>query len=253
MHPILFQLGPLTLRSYGLAMAISFVLGITVAVLLNRRNGRPDELILDVSTWIMVGAVVGARLLYVIVEPQDYLVQPWRVFAVWEGGLVYYGGLIGASLATYAYLKWAKAPLWSVADCLAPGLALGQVTGRMGCYFNGCCYGVVDHAHGVVFPSVADGEPHLPVMLYEAAFCLALGVYLAWYWRRKSYDGQVFWSYVLLYAIWRFFIEFLRGDAERGTLFSAALSPSQWISLAGLGLALAALARLPRTLAAKAT
>lgn len=252
MHPILFQLGPLTLRSYGLMMAISFVLGIGLAVILNRRNGREDDLIFDVATWIMIGAVVGARLLYVIVEPADYLAQPWRVLFVWEGGLVYYGGLIGASLLTYWYLKKIKAPLWSVADCLAPGLALGQVTGRFGCFFNGCCYGVEDHVHGVVFPSLNDGIPHLPVMLYEAAFCLLLANYLFWFWSRKAYDGQVFWSYVMLYAIWRFFIEFLRGDIERGTLINAALSPSQWISLGGLALALLVLYKLPRQLAAKA-
>jgi len=250
-HPILLQISGFSLRSYGVMMALSFVVGILVAVGLNRRNGRSDDLILDVSTWIMLGAIVGARALYVIVEPRDYLAEPWKVFYVWEGGLVYYGGLIGASVVTYAYLKWVKAPLWSVADCLAPGLALGQVSGRFGCFLNGCCYGVENHAHGVVFPSLMDGIPHLPVMLYEAAFCLALGAYLAWYWSRKVYDGQVFWSYVLLYAIWRFFIEFLRGDIERGTLINAALSPSQWISLGGIVLALLVLYKLPRQLAAK--
>ncbi len=246
MHPILFQIGPITLRTYGAMMALSFILGITLATALNRRDGRGDDVILDLSTWIMVGAVVGARLLYVAVQPDEYLAQPWRVVAVWEGGLVYYGGLIGAGLTSYIYLRWVKAPVWAMGDVVAPGLALGQVTGRLGCWFNGCCYGREDHAHGVVFPSLGDNIPHLPVMLYEAAFCLLLSGGLVWAWRRKRFDGQVFWTYVLAYAVWRFGIEFLRGDVERGVLFSALLSPSQWISLAGAAWALGMLVWLPR-------
>ncbi len=162
------------------------------------------------------------------------LAQPWRVIAVWEGGLVFYGGFIGATITAYVYLWRQKAPIWSVGDCVAPGLALGHVTGRLGCWFNGCCYGRVDPVHGVVFPAIGDGLPHLPVMLYEAAFLLVLSGFLVFLWHRKRFDGQVFWVYVLAYASWRFCIEFLRGDPERGTLISSALSPSQWISLLGL-------------------
>jgi phosphatidylglycerol:prolipoprotein diacylglycerol transferase len=246
MHPILFQLGPLTLRSYGLMTAISFALGIILSVILNRQAGREDDLILDLSTWVMLGAVVGARALYVIVEPSEYLAQPWRVIAVWEGGLVFYGGFIGATLTAYAYLWRQKAPIWSVGDCVAPGLALGHVTGRLGCWFNGCCYGRVDAAHGVVFPSIGDGLPHLPVMLYEAAFLLVLSAFLVFLWHRRRFDGQVFWVYVLAYASWRFAIEFLLGDDERGTLFSNLLSPSQWIALVAAAFALVMLARLSK-------
>lgn len=247
MHPILLELGPLTLRSYGLAMALSFVLGIGLAVLLNRRAGRPDEAVLDLATVIMVGSIVGARALYVTVMWEQYSGQPWwKVLAVWEGGLVYYGGLIGAGLSAYAWMRWHRMPVWSYGDVLAPGLALGQVTGRLGCWFNGCCYGREDHAHGVVFPSLGDGIPHLPTMLYEAAFCLALAAGLTWFWPKRRFDGQVFWLYVLLYAVGRFAIEFLRGDDERGTLISTALSPSQWISVLGLALAVGMLYTLGR-------
>ena len=246
MHPILFQYGPLTLRAYGVATAISFALGILLSIHLNRKDKRSDDLILDLSTWVMLGAVVGARLLYVIVEPAEYLAQPWRIIAVWEGGLVFYGGLIGAGITAYLYLQKTKASVWAVGDVVAPGLALGHVTGRLGCYFNGCCYGREDHVHGVVFPSLNDGIPHLPVMLYEAAFLLLLSgsLYMAWHYKR--FHGQIFWAYVLSYAIWRFCIEFLRGDAERGVLINAALSPSQWLSLVGAGFALVMLYRLSR-------
>jgi len=237
MHPILFSVGPFTLRSYGVMMALSFLLGLGLANVLNRREGRSFDELLDLGTWIMLWAVLGARILYCIVEWPQFQAQPWTVFAVWQGGLVYYGGLIGAALTAYGVMRFKGMPVWSYADVLAPGLALGQVTGRLGCFLNGCCYGREDHDLGVVFPALADNVPHLPVMLYEAAFCLMLSGALFWFWGRKRFAGQVFWVYVLAYAAWRFGIEFLRGDPERGVLVSSALSPSQWISLLGLVLA----------------
>jgi phosphatidylglycerol:prolipoprotein diacylglycerol transferase len=249
MHPILFQFGPFTLRSYGLMMAISFLLGIWLALKLNRRAGRPDEPLLDLSTVIMLGAVVGARALYVVVMWQDFKAAPLEILMVWKGGLVYYGGLIGAASASYLWLRKKGLPIWAYGDAVAPGLALGQVTGRLGCYFNGCCYGRPDEAHGLIFPALGDNVPHLPVMLYEAAFCLVLSTALYLFWPRRKFDGQVFWVYVAAYALWRFGIEFLRGDVERGTLLSDALSPSQWISILGAVLAavmLWTLARRPK-------
>ena len=239
MHPILVTLGPFTLRSYGLMMALSFVAGLLLAGILNRREGRSTDELLDLGTWIMLGAVVGARILYCVVEWPQFQAQPWTVIAVWQGGLVYYGGLIGASLTAYGMMRFKGLPVWSYGDVLAPGLALGQVTGRLGCFLNGCCYGREDHDFGVIFPALGDNIPRLPVMLYEAAFCLLLSGFLFWFWGRKRFSGQVFWLYVLLYACWRFGIEFLRGDPERGTLVSSALSPSQWISLLGVAVAAA--------------
>jgi phosphatidylglycerol:prolipoprotein diacylglycerol transferase len=239
MHPILFEIGPLTLRSYGLMMALGFGFGIALAVMLNRKEKRPDELILDLSVWIMLGAIFGARALYVLVQPEQFAGRPWwEIFAVWQGGLVYYGGLIGAGLTAFVWLQKKGHPTWLVADCLAPGLALGQVFGRLGCFLNGCCYGPV-HAHGLIFPSIGDGLPRLPVQLHEAAFALGLAALLYWFRKKRSYPGQVFALYVAIYSLGRFILEFQRDDAERGVLFSAAFSPGQWISLAGLAFALA--------------
>lgn len=238
MHPILFELGPFTLRSYGLMMALGFAFGIALALHLGRKEGRPDDVILDLSVWIMLGSILGARALYVIVQPESYLQRPWTVLAVWEGGLVYYGGLIGAGVTAYAWMRRHKQPIWHIADILAPGLALGQFFGRLGCFFNGCCYGRVDHGHGLVFPGIGDGLPHLPVMLYEAAFTILLAAFLYWFRRRRAYPGQIFALYVAVYSAGRFGLEFLRGDLERGVLLSSALSPSQWISLAGIAFAL---------------
>jgi phosphatidylglycerol:prolipoprotein diacylglycerol transferase len=241
MHPILFEIGSFQLRTYGALMAVSFLLALLLARSLNAREGRGDEDLLDLAVWIMLGAVAGARVLYVVVQwpefwgpdaPPDLGARLLNMVAVWRGGLVFYGGFIGAFAASLVFLKSRRLPVWSYGDVLAPALALGQVTGRLGCWFNGCCYGRVSASCGVVFPAVGDNLPHLPTMLYESAFCLVLAGFLTWFWRRKRYAGQVFWLYALLYALWRFGIEFIRGDSERGVLFSAALSPSQWISLA---------------------
>lgn len=253
MHPILFSIGPFTLRTYGAMMATSFLLGLLLARRLNRREGRDDDTLLDLAVWIMVGAVLGARILYIIVEWPEFWgpdAAPtlggriWEMLAVTHGGLVFYGGLVGAFCTALCFLKIKALPVWSYGDVLAPGLALGQVTGRLGCWFNGCCYGRESQAYGVVFPALGDNVPHLPTMLYESAFCLLLAGFLTWFWGRKSFDGQVFWLYVLLYAIWRFGIEYLRGDSERGTLISNALSPSQWISLLTASAAVVLLIRL---------
>lgn len=174
MHPILLQLGPFPLRSYGLMMALGFAAGIFLTLILARREGRKDDTILDLSMWIMGGSILGARLLYVLVQPQDYISQPWRILFVWEGGLVYYGGLIGAGFTAYFWMRKQGLPPWHLGDCLAPGLAIGQAFGRLGCWFNGCCYGRASAEHGVIFPSLGDNIPHLPVMLYEAAFVSTL-------------------------------------------------------------------------------
>src|SRR5260221_5350544 len=127
MHPILFQLGPLPLRSYGLMMALGFAFGIALTLPLSRKEGIKDDVVLDLVVWLMIGSIASARLLYVLVQPEAYLAHPIEIFYVWQGGLVYYGGLIGASLTASYWLRKHKQPICVMADCLAPGLALGQM------------------------------------------------------------------------------------------------------------------------------
>ncbi len=239
MHPILFHWHFLTIRSYGVCMALAFAAGIALAAWLNRKDGRQDDAVLDLAVWLMVGSVIGARVLYVIVQPQEFAARPWEVFFIWQGGLVYYGGLVGGALAGAWWIRGQKLPLWPMADCLAPAIALGQAIGRQGCFLNGCCYGVVNFKYGVIFPAIGDNLPHLPTEQYESFACLALAAFLVWFkLRRRSFEGQVFWIYVLSYSVIRFVIEFWRGDVARGTLISPLLSPSQWISLVTFSLGL---------------
>jgi phosphatidylglycerol:prolipoprotein diacylglycerol transferase len=240
MHPILFTIGPFTLRSYGLMMALGFGAGMLLASYLYRA-GRDKDAIFDITAWIMIGSIIGARLMYVAVQPAEFVGRPWAVVAVWQGGLVYYGGLIGACVAAWLWNLRRKAG-WDIIDAMTPGLALGQALGRVGCFLNGCCYGRESASCGVVFPGVSE-HPMLPVQLYEAAACLGLAAALAAWHGRKKFPGQVFGIYLLAYAALRFSLEFLRGDVERGSLLGLPwLSPGQWTSLlvfgAGLGLLL---------------
>ncbi|MBU6410318.1 MAG: prolipoprotein diacylglyceryl transferase, partial [Verrucomicrobia bacterium] len=143
MHPIAFHLGPLTIRWYGVMIALAFLFGLWTAMLRARREGIPAEKIGDVVLWIMAGAILGARIVYVTTYwREEFAGQPFiEIFMIQRGGLVYYGGFIGAIVAGFLYLRWKRLPLWRTADVLAPSITLGNVFGRAGCLLNGCCYG----------------------------------------------------------------------------------------------------------------
>ncbi|HEX5397610.1 MAG TPA: prolipoprotein diacylglyceryl transferase [Verrucomicrobiae bacterium] len=143
MHPIAFQLGKLTIHWYGVMIALAFLAGLWTATLRARREHISGEHIADVTLWLMVGAILGARIVYVTTYwREEFAGRPfWDVFAIWQGGLVYYGGFIGAAVAGAVYIRWKNLPVWKTADILAPSIALGSVFGRIGCLLNGCCYG----------------------------------------------------------------------------------------------------------------
>jgi phosphatidylglycerol:prolipoprotein diacylglycerol transferase len=150
--------------------------------------------------------------------------------------LVYYGGLIGASLACILYARLKKLPLWRLADVLAPSIALGYVFGRIGCLMNGCCYGrVCTLPWAIHFPD--DHETHglslHPTQIYDSLLNLGLYAGLAWLYRRKKFDGQVFATYLICYAFTRSFVEHFRGDYSSAHVHGG-FTPAQLISLASL-------------------
>lgn len=157
------------------------------------------------------------------------------IFKIWEGGLVFYGGLLLAIGVSLWYMRWHRLPIWKVADLISPLIALGLFFGRIGCFSAGCCYGKeTSLPWGVVFKhpdSLAPlNIPLHPAQLYDAANGLAIFFFLNWMEKRKTFDGQIFWLFLFLYAITRFFIETLRGD-PRGFLFGNLLSTSQGIGV----------------------
>lgn len=219
MHPIAFHLGPLTVHWYGIMIAVAFLAGLWTATRRARLVNVPGERVADIVLWLMVGAILGARVVYVTTYWKDeFAGQPLsEIFMVQHGGLVYYGGLIGATLAGFIYVRWKKLPLWKIADVLAPSCALGNVFGRVGCFLNGCCYGrPTDLPWGVSFPSDnplhSPTTPVHPTEIYDAANNFLLYLFLAWLFRHKKFDGQVFAIYLVGYAITRTIMEYFRGD-----------------------------------------
>jgi phosphatidylglycerol---prolipoprotein diacylglyceryl transferase len=246
-HPILFHLGSLPIHSYGVMIALAFLAGLWTATLRARREKIPGECIADVTLWLMLGAIAGARIVYVATywkeEFADYPLT--EIFAIWHGGLVYYGGLLGATIAGAIYIHWKKLPFWKTADVLAPSIALGSFFGRAGCLLNGCCYGrPTDLPWAIRFPAShpTGGVPVHPTEIYDGLLNLVLYFFLAWLFRRKKFDGQIFATYLLCYAVTRSFVEYFRGDYSN-LHYHLGLTPAQWIGVPIFitGLALAAI------------
>ncbi len=248
MYPILAEYGFLKVHTYGLMVATGFLVGIMFAANQARREGVDPQKILDLCFFILVSAILGARFLFVAIEYEYYLEHPVKALMFWQGGLVYYGGLIAAVVTGWYYIRKHGLPLWQVADFIAPSLAIGQGIGRWGCFFAGCCYGApTDLPWGITFTNPGSLAP-LNVALHPTQIYLSLngllifGI-LLWMRNRKSFHGQVFWMYGVLYSIGRFIIEFYRDD-ERGAVLGGWLSTSQFIGILVLVLSVVMLLRL---------
>ncbi|HVU27640.1 MAG TPA: prolipoprotein diacylglyceryl transferase [Verrucomicrobiae bacterium] len=245
MHPIAFQIGSFSVHWYGVMIALAFLFGLWTATLRAKREKIPGEKIADVTLWLMAGAILGARIVYVTTYwKEEFADQPFtEIFMIQHGGLVYYGGLIGAIISGAIYIRWKKLPFWKTADVLAPSIALGSVFGRTGCLLNGCCYGrPTDLPWAIRFPEdhPTGGVPVHPTEIYDGLLNLGLYLFLAWLFRRKKFDGQIFATYLLCYAITRSIVEYFRGDYTN-LHYHLGLTPAQWISVpifvAGLALA----------------
>ena len=239
MLPVLFELGPITVYSYGVLLAASYLLALYYAVRRARQAGLDASRVLDFGIYIIISALVGAKLLLLIVDFDHFWRQPAEIWTLLRSGGVFYGGLVLAFLVGLWYVRKYRLPVWPVADAVAPSIALGHVVGRLGCLLAGCCYGrPTTVAWGITFtdPFAAAnvGTPlHVqlhPTQLYDAGaelFILVLILATERFWRRRA--GWTFWIYILLYGISRFVIEFYRGDPRGATM---GFSTSQWISMA---------------------
>jgi phosphatidylglycerol:prolipoprotein diacylglycerol transferase len=240
MYPILFKIGNVSLYTYGLFVALGFLTALGLARRESHRLGVNPTHILDMGFYMLIAAIVGARLFFLAVNPDVISESPWSVFQIWKGGLVFYGGFIAALITAIVYVKRIKVPFFRVADIFSPGLAAGHAVGRIGCFFAGCCYGkACSLPWAVVFNdplTLANrGVPLHPTQLYSVAANFAVFLVLWSFRKRTQYTGQLFWLYVLLYGLVRAFLEIFRGD-PRGFIFGP-VSVSQ-----GIGLILAALA-----------
>jgi len=235
MHPVLLTLGPLSIHTYGFFIAMGFITGILLAKREAKRLGESPERIMDLSFYVLIAAIIGSRLLYIFINPEIFLSDILESFRIWNGGLVFYGGFIAALIVGLSYLKIKKMPLWRTTDIVAPCIALGQFFGRLGCFSAGCCYGKsCDLSWAVTFTNpdtlAPIGIPLHPTQLYQAAGNLIIFVILWFFRTRKKFDGQLFWLYVMLYAVIRSFIEIFRGDF-RGEPIFGILSVAQTIGI----------------------
>ncbi|MDR2426113.1 MAG: prolipoprotein diacylglyceryl transferase [Endomicrobium sp.] len=234
MHPILLSFGGFTIYTYGLFVAVGFFL----AALYVSKNIKSDIIsqddIYSLFLYAIISSIIGARLLYVLTEMQDFMKSPLDIFKIWNGGLIFYGGFIIAVTYIVWYTKRKKIPLARLSDIMAPALGLGHFFGRIGCFFAGCCYGKTSNMPwSVVFnntDTLAVKGIHIhPTQLYEAFGNLAIFTILHFYNKKEHAAGKTFALYLIIYAILRFTVEFFRGDYRGAEL--AGLSVSQIISV----------------------
>src|SRR3954451_22515825 len=253
MHPILFEIGGVPVYTYGVLLAAAYLSGLPFALMRARARGLNPERVMDLGIWIIISALAGAKLLLLVVEHDTFSSNPAQLLTLLRSGGVFYGGLIAAVAVALWYLRKHHMPMWSVTDVFAPGIALGHVVGRMGCFFAGCCYGKPTSVTWAItfrdpYAAANCGTPlniplH-PTQLYEAgAEALILVLLLATESRGKRYPGRTFWLYMLLYAISRYVIEMFRDD-PRGTV--GMFSTSQFISIVLAPLAVIMLVYLRR-------
>jgi phosphatidylglycerol:prolipoprotein diacylglycerol transferase len=247
MYPILFEYGRLRIFTYGFFLALAFLCAIYVAAREARRLGLPVGKFYDLCFYVVLAALIGSRLLYVLLELPQFLANPLKIFALWEGGLVFHGGVILAFAAAFYYIRRHNLPWRDTLDALALGMPVGQFFGRLGCFMAGCCYGAPSNLPwAVTFTNPQSlcpvREPLHPAQLYEAF--LALGVFGLLYAlrTRKTFDGQMVLAYFTLAGAVRFVVEFFRSPLDyRGPVLWGSMPLTQLLALAlavGCGLLL---------------
>ena len=228
------------LHTYGVLVAGGFLVAMVLAARGAERMGLSREKVMDLSFGILVAAMIGSRLLFIIVNWGEYAQNVAGIFEFWKGGLVFYGGFVGAVLFSAFYMRRHEMDFFAYADVMAPTVAIGQALGRLGCFSAGCCWGGACDAHywfAARFPPeslayqsqaashlIAAGAPTTipihPTQLYEALGCALLFLFLTLFRARKRFNGELLALYLMLYAPLRGLVETFRGDEERGRVLN---------------------------------
>lgn len=224
MHPILLDFSFFSIKTYGFLIAIGFMAGIFIATREAKRLNVAPQIILDIAVYIIIGAIVGARLFFVATRFSYYKDNPLDVFKIWEGGLVFYGGFILALIVCVWFIKRNGLKLWQTFDIFAPALAIGVFFGRLGCFFAGCCFGKACKLPWAVTFSNPQGlavlnTPLHPTQLYSVAGSLFTFFIIYSLRKRKSFDGQLAMIWIFMYSGLRSIIEFYRGDIRGAIIF----------------------------------
>jgi phosphatidylglycerol:prolipoprotein diacylglycerol transferase len=243
MYPRLLTTPFFTLHTFGMLLASAFLVALWWLIRTARREGITSDHVVSLGLWCIGGAMIGAKLLMIARTLPEYVAAPSELWSrsFLEGAGDFYGGFLGALVAAAIYFwRHPDLPVWRTSDLCAPAVALGQSIGRIGCFMAGDDYGRPTAMPWAVTFTDTDaariggaplGVPLHPVQLYESAICLLLFFFLVWLARRRRFDGEIILAYGLLYAVARFFIEFFRGDADRGFVFGGLFSTSQFIAI----------------------
>ena len=228
MHPILVKIGPVTVYSYGVMVALGFGLAAYLASRNAHDFGFQKNDVIDLCIVLLIAGLIGARINYVLLHFQYYRLRPAEVFLINRGGLAFYGSFLFGLLGGILFVKKKKLHFWKLADLMAPFIVLAHAVGRVGCFLNGCCFGKVAREgfpFAVSFPH--DGLLRYPVQLYSSSALLVLYLFLRRKQKRRRWDGEVFMFYIMSYAVMRFFVEFLREEP----IFMYGLTFPQMMSL----------------------
>jgi len=234
MHPNLFSIGPVTIHTYGIFIAIGIFSAVILAMKLAERDGISLPVMSNICFLMIILGIIGARFVYVITNISYYMKNPLDIIQIWKGGLVFLGGLIFACTFVLWYIKRHGLDFWKIGDILAPCAALGMAIGRIGCFMAGCCYGKpTDYAWAVTFTDPCSlaplNIPLHPTQIYHSLACLIIFFTLMILRKNKSFEGQVFLWYLILFSVQRLLIEKFRWDC-RPILFDN-MTMTQFISL----------------------
>jgi phosphatidylglycerol---prolipoprotein diacylglyceryl transferase len=241
-YPQLIHFGKFFLPTYGFLVSLGVLLGLWISVRNSERLGIDGDKAWNFGILLVLSGIVGAKVLYIINEWGYYSAHPAEIFSVTtlQAGGVFSGGLLAAFIAAAWYVRRNHMPALGTCDAFSPGLALGHAIGRIGCFAAGCCYGKpTDHFWGVVFRNPLANQitgtplnvPLEPTQLFEAAVEFANFIFLMWLLKRRRFDGQVFGAFLFIYGVARFFLEFIRDDPGRGSVFGGMISGTQLIAL----------------------
>jgi phosphatidylglycerol:prolipoprotein diacylglycerol transferase len=226
MAPILFKCPLFTIYTYGVFVALAFLVSVPLWVRQARRRGLDGERVYTLGLLLLAAGILGARLLYVVLNWQDFVGDPLEIFRLQHGGLAWFGGLAGAVTTLFIAIRRQRWPVAVVLDSIAPFAALAQGIGRIGCFFNGCCYGF-PWAGGLYYPS--HGMRLFPTQLVDAATLGLIALVLMRLLSGKEKPGRVAAWYLVAVGCQRFLMEFLRADVRP---FFYSLSVFQWMALA---------------------
>lgn len=225
----------LEIHSFGFFYAIAFIIGIFSTIYYAKKEGIEAQAILDLALYVMLACIIGPRLFYVLGDWNYFINNPIEIIMVQHGGMVFVGGLVFSLATIFIFAKIKKIALLKLFDAIAPGVAFGYAIGRIGCLLNGCCFGLpTTLPWGIIFPagSLASlyckaGESLHPTQIYAAASMFLVFLFLAWLYKRKRFDGQIMAWWAILYALYRFLVEFLRYSPVHWL----NLTPTQWLIL----------------------